>query len=118
MAGPSPIRPRGGIRSPPVGGCPRPYAEVVKRIAGSLGVALGVLAATLAILAAGGFGTPDPSVHRLDALGVGLAIGSAGPLALRRRMPLPSYVVSAAASVALLRLGYPLDAPLGAVVAA
>jgi hypothetical protein len=79
----------------------------VKRIAGSLGVAAGVLVATLAILAAGGFGTPDPAARRLDLLGVILATASSAPLALRWRRPFPVYLVSAAGSVALLGLGYP-----------
>jgi signal transduction histidine kinase len=87
-------------------------------MAGSVGVAAGVLVATLAILAAGGFGTPDPATRHLDALGVILSVVSTAPLALRSFAPFIVYLVSAAGSVALLWLGYPLDAPVAAAVAA
>jgi signal transduction histidine kinase len=79
-----------------------------------MAVAAGVLAATLAILAARGFGPPDPAARHLDALGVILAVVSAAPFF----KPFVGYLVSAAASVALLWLGYPLDAPVAAAVAA
>ncbi|WP_432994504.1 sensor histidine kinase [Dactylosporangium sp. CA-233914] len=75
------------------------------------------LAATLAILAARGFGTPGPDARHLDALGVVLAVASAAPLAVRRRAPAVAYTVSAAAALALLHLGYPLDAPVATAAA-
>jgi len=76
------------------------------------------LVTTVAILAAQGLGTPDPAARRLDALGIALAVLSAVPLAARRQAPATVFAVSAAASLALLRLGYPLDVPLAAVLAA
>jgi signal transduction histidine kinase len=76
------------------------------------------LAGTVAILAAGGFGTADPAARHLDALGVALAVLSAAPLVVRRRAPATAYAISAAASLTLLSLGYPLDAPVCTVVAA
>lgn len=99
---------------------PRPTLDGVQRrnlvidaaVAGLVfGVALGTLASA-------GFGTPDPRARGLDALGVVLAAASALPLAARRLAPLSVYLVTAVASLALLRLGYPLDAPVGASVAA
>ncbi|WP_426512559.1 sensor histidine kinase [Dactylosporangium sp. McL0621] len=88
-----------------------------RTVAGGL-LAAGALVATLAILAAGGFGTPDPQSRHLDALGVVLAVVAAAPLAVRHRAPGAGYAVSALASVALLRLGYPLDAPVATCAAA
>jgi signal transduction histidine kinase len=76
------------------------------------------LVTTVSILAAQGFGTPGPAARHLDALGIALAVLSAAPLAARRRAPATGYAVSAAASLALLHLGYPLDAPVATVVAA
>jgi signal transduction histidine kinase len=81
-------------------------------------VAAASLVATLGILAARGFGTPDPAAHHLDALGVVLAALTCVPLAVRHRAPAAVFAVSALATLALLRLGYPLDAPVGLVVAA
>jgi len=83
-----------------------------------VGVAGLALVATLAILGAHGFGTPDPAARHLDGPGVALALLSAAPLAVRRRWPGLGFAVSAAAGLALLALGYPLDAPLSAAVAA
>ena len=76
------------------------------------------LVATVAILAAGGFGTSDPAARHFDALGAVLAVLSAAPLAARRRAPATGYAISAAGSLALLGLGYPLDAPVATIIAA
>ena len=74
--------------------------------------------ATLAILAAGGFGTPGPTARGLDPQGIVLAGLSAAPLAFRQVRPAWAYAVSTVASLALLDRGYPLDAPVAAAFAA
>jgi signal transduction histidine kinase len=76
------------------------------------------LAATAAILAAQGLGIPDPTARHLDPLGIALAVLSAAPLAARRHAPATVFAISATASLALLCLGYPLDAPVPTVIAA
>jgi signal transduction histidine kinase len=73
---------------------------------------------TLAVLAAHGLGVPDPSARHLDPAGVLLAMASTLPLAARRLAPLTVYLVTAAASIALVELHYPLDFPFGCVAAA
>jgi signal transduction histidine kinase len=75
-------------------------------------------AATLAILAARGFGAPSPTARHLDVLGAALALLAAAPLIARHRAPATAYLVSAAACLMLLALGYPLDAPVPAATAA
>lgn len=82
---------------------------------GGTGLALG---ATLAILATRGFGTPDPASSALDTTGVALAVLSCAPLLVRRLAPGTCYAVTALASLLLLLAGYPLDAPVAAVIAA
>ncbi len=77
-----------------------------------------VLGLTLAMLAKGGFGAPGHGAHPLDGLGVALAIASVLPIAGCRFAPGLGYAISAVAATALLRLGYPLDAPLGPVITA
>jgi signal transduction histidine kinase len=98
---------------------PRGYAQVVVRRTLLLdgGIALVVLGVTLGMLARHGFGTPGPGVRDLDALGVVLAAATALPLVAWRVAPLPVFVFVAAASTALVWLAYPLDVPLGALVA-
>jgi signal transduction histidine kinase len=92
--------------------------DTAARRAASGAVLAGVaLTVTLAILAARGFGTPGPDARHLDAAGVVLAVLSAVPLAVQRRAPGLGYAVSAAASLALLGLGYPLDAPVATAAA-
>jgi signal transduction histidine kinase len=92
-------------------------AHLPRRTAADIALAGSALALTLAMLAARGFGTPAPDSRHLDALGVVLAVFTAAPLAVRRRVPGIGYAVSALASVALLRLGYPLDAPVATAAA-
>jgi signal transduction histidine kinase len=82
--------------------------------AGVTGVALAV---TLGMLATGGFGAPDARASGLDGPGLLLAAGATLPLAARRIAPFLGYLVAAASSVALLDLGYPLDVPVGAMIA-
>ncbi|WP_433378230.1 histidine kinase [Actinoplanes sp. CA-142083] len=76
------------------------------------------LGLTLAILTARGFGTPGPTARSLDTQGFVLALLTAAPLALRRRKPEIAYGLSAVASLLLLHLNYPLDAPVATAVAA
>ncbi|MEN3359187.1 MAG: hypothetical protein V7637_3169 [Mycobacteriales bacterium] len=92
--------------------------DPARRAAADAALASLALVATLAILAARGFGTPGPNARHLDALGVVLAVGSAAPLAVRRQAPAIGYGISALASLALLRLDYPLDAPVATAAAA
>ncbi|MGI5241782.1 histidine kinase [Dactylosporangium sp. CA-139066] len=73
---------------------------------------------TVAILAARGLGTPNLHDRALDVPGVLLAAASTLPLAARRRFPTVAFLVIAAASLALIGLAYPLDAPIGATVGA
>ncbi len=72
---------------------------------------------TLAILAEGGLGSPDPGSRTLDELGLVLALASGLPLALCRRWPAGVFVASASATIILMYQGYPLDVPLGPVYA-
>ncbi len=81
------------------------------------GVAALVCAATLGLLAAHGFGSPDVGARNLDTLGAVLAVLSALPLLLCRRLPLLAFVATCAFTVQLVYLAYPLDAPFGPVVA-
>jgi signal transduction histidine kinase len=87
-------------------------------LAVDLGVAVLALAGTLVMLAAGGFGTPEPGTRSLDATGIVLAIVSATPLVARRFMPATAFAVTAAAALELLRLQYPLEVPLGPAISA
>jgi signal transduction histidine kinase len=80
-------------------------------------IAAGILAGTLVMLAARGFGTPEADSATLDLTGVLLATAASLPLAVRRA-PLAGYLVVAAASAVLLGLSYPLDVPFGVVVGA
>jgi signal transduction histidine kinase len=68
------------------------------------------------MLASGGFGA-SVGVRPLDGLGVLLAVLSTVPLAASHRAPAATYAVTAAASLVLLGLGYPLDVPFGPAVA-
>ncbi|GIF01383.1 sensor histidine kinase [Paractinoplanes rishiriensis] len=76
------------------------------------------LAGTLLILGARGLGPPSPGTPGLDPVAVALAVLTAAPLAVRRQFPGTAYAVSAVASLALLRLGYPLDIPVATAPAA
>lgn len=73
---------------------------------------------SLGVLAAGGLGVPDPGARHLDELGITLAVAATLPLAGRRRVPLAVYLVTAAATIALVGLRYPLDFPFGCLAAA
>ncbi|GAB2926090.1 histidine kinase [Micromonospora polyrhachis] len=81
------------------------------------GVAGLVFGATLALLAARGFGSPYPGARGLDVTGVVLAAFASLPLAVRRIRALTAYLVIAVATLVLLWLGYSLDGPFGVAVA-
>ncbi|HYN96708.1 MAG TPA: histidine kinase, partial [Pilimelia sp.] len=80
-------------------------------------VAGGALALTLVILGTRGMGAPDPTIPGLNALGAALGVASAAPLFLHRRAPGWVFGTTAAASLALLLAGFPLDVPPGVLVA-
>lgn len=115
---------RKGTADTPGGGS-RPTAgrttiKTVRRrdLAFDVGIATMTFGITLGVLASHGLGTPDPSARHLDAAGAALAMASTLPLAARRLAPFTVYLVTAAASLALVALHYPLDFPFGCVVAA
>ena len=83
-----------------------------------MGIATLTFGITLGVLASHGLGMPDPSARHLDLAGAALAMASTLPLAVRRLAPFTVYLVTAAASIALVELHYPLDFPFGCVVAA
>lgn len=80
------------------------------------GIAVLAFGLSLTMLATGGFGA-SAGTRPLDGLGVLLTALSTLPLAAPRRVPLTGYVVTVAASLVLLGLGYPLDVPFGPMVA-
>ncbi|GAA3754306.1 sensor histidine kinase [Plantactinospora mayteni] len=75
------------------------------------------LTITVAMIGTGGLGAPDPTGRALDVPGLLLAGATALPLAARRRAPGTAFAVVALASIALIALRYPLDAPVGAAIA-
>jgi signal transduction histidine kinase len=81
------------------------------------GIAALVFAASLGLLAGGGAAAADEEFRGLDSLGVALAAVASLPLLARRRAPLATFALTAAASAALNGLGYPLGPPLGPTVA-
>ncbi len=87
------------------------------KLAVDASIAAVVLAASLAVMASRGLGTPSPDAGGLDGPGVALALTASLPLMMRRRAPLTAYVVIAAATVALIGLHYAVDFPFGCVVA-
>jgi signal transduction histidine kinase len=93
----------------------RPSPETLLDVA----IAGGALAGTLALLSQGGIrpGSELDDSRSLDVIGVVLAAGSTLPLVVWRRFPLGVFVVTAAASVLLVGLGYPLDLALGPAAA-
>jgi signal transduction histidine kinase len=84
-------------------------------------IAAAALAGTLALLSHGGNDAlragSGAGSGQLDLTGVVLAAGSTVPLIAWRRFPLGVFAVTAAASVLLTGLGYPLDLMLGAAAA-
>jgi signal transduction histidine kinase len=89
-----------------------------RTLAADSALAAALLGLTLAILAARGFGTPDPRSRTLDLPGVLLAAGSVLPVLCWRRLPLTAYLGCLGATLALVALRYPLDIPVGALAAA
>jgi signal transduction histidine kinase len=72
---------------------------------------------TLALLHHGGVTPARPESGHLDLVGVALAACTTLPLVVWRRFPLGVFAGTAAASVLLAGLGYPLDIMLGPTVA-
>jgi hypothetical protein len=98
----------------------RTTIKAVRRrdLALDVGIAMLTLGISLAVLAANGLGVPDPGARPLDGAAILLAMASTLPLAARRLVPLTIYLVTGAASIALVELRYPLDFPFGCVAAA
>jgi signal transduction histidine kinase len=88
-----------------------------RNLAVDVGVAVLVFGLTVGTLASGGLGTPDPDARALDGIGVALAAVSALPMLVWRLAPLAVYLATCVASIALVGLKYPLDFPVGPVVA-
>jgi signal transduction histidine kinase len=93
----------------------RPSPEALIDVA----LAAAAFAGTLALLAHGGLNVSGAGSERrsLDLLGVVLTAGSTLPLLGWRRFPLGVFEATAAASVLLVGIGYPLDLPIGPAVA-
>ena len=87
-----------------------------KELLADAGIAAGVFALSLLLLAAGARDSATDA-RSFDALGVALAALGAFPLVFRRRAPLAVFAITAAASVALTALDYPPGPPLGPTVA-
>ncbi len=77
-------------------------------------IAAVALAGSLLLLSHGGFGSAS---RRLDVLGVALAGCASLPLLLWRRAPLGIFVLTTAASAALMGIGYAAGPPLGPTAA-
>ena len=87
-----------------------------KELLADAGIAAGVFALSVLLLAAGARDSATDT-RSFDALGVALAALGSLPLVARRRAPLAVFAVTAAASVALTGLDYPPGPPLGPTVA-
>jgi signal transduction histidine kinase len=85
-----------------------------KELLADTGIAAGVFALSLGLLAAGGSAA---DTRDLDLLGVVLAGLAALPLAARRQAPLAVFAFTAAASAVLNGLDYALGPPLGPTAA-
>ncbi|HZB51913.1 MAG TPA: hypothetical protein VE547_22695, partial [Mycobacteriales bacterium] len=64
----------------------------MRRLAGDSAVAALLLALTLAVLASGGFGAPDPRAQALDGVGALLAAAATLPVLAWRVAPLTAYL--------------------------
>jgi signal transduction histidine kinase len=80
-------------------------------------IAAAALAGTLSLLRHGGVTPARPGSGGLDLIGLVLAACSTVPLIAWRRSPLGVFAVTAAASVLLAGLGYPVDLILGPTAA-
>ncbi|WP_285555558.1 sensor histidine kinase [Actinoplanes regularis] len=78
-------------------------------------VAAGVF--TIVMLFQGGLGGDGGGYRPLDSIGVLLTLVSAAPLAWSRRAPGVTFGVSAAATLGLIALDYPLDVPPALLIA-
>ncbi|MEN3615772.1 histidine kinase [Plantactinospora sp. ZYX-F-223] len=86
-------------------------------LAVDIATAVATLVITVAMIDTGGLGPPDPTGRTLDVPGLLLAGATALPLVACRRAPGAAFAVVALASIALIALRYPLDAPVGAAIA-
>jgi signal transduction histidine kinase len=116
------MSPQGGTRIPLWGDSPRterryPRNVTRKELLIDAGIAAGVLALSLVMLAAGGARDSETDVRGLDALGFALAALGSLPLLARRYAPLAVFALTASASVTLTALDYPPGPPLGPTVA-
>ncbi len=91
--------------------------QAVPRALRDAAIAAAALAGTLALLRHGGVAPSRPGSGRLDLISVVLAASSTVPLIAWRRYPLGVFAVTAAASVLLAGLGYPVDLILGPTAA-
>jgi signal transduction histidine kinase len=82
-----------------------------------VGIAAVALAGTLAQLNHGGVFPARPGSGEFDRIGIVLAVFSTVPLIAWRRIPLGVFAATAAASVALAGLAYPVDLLLGPTAA-
>jgi signal transduction histidine kinase len=81
-----------------------------------LGLVTAVLWFTLAQFGSRGFGEYEDVATEPNALGFALCLLVALPLLLRRRAPWPAFVLTTAAGIALLALGFAVHANLGPAV--
>ena len=91
--------------------------QAVPRALHDAAIAAAALAGTLALLRHGCVAPSRPGSGRLDLISVVLAASSTVPLIAWRRYPLGVFAVTAAASVLLAGLGYPVDLILGPTAA-
>ena len=82
-----------------------------------MAIGAAALAGSLALLHHGGVAPTRAGSGGFDLTGVVLVAGSTVPLVAWRRFPLVVFAVTAAASVLLAGLGYPVDLVLGPIVA-
>jgi signal transduction histidine kinase len=95
------------------------------RVLLDIALAAGVFGVSLVLLSHTGAAATDahvaapirPGARELDQIGIALAACAAAPLVAWRRFPLGVFVVSAAAGVLLIGLGYSVKVPLGPAAA-
>ncbi len=87
-----------------------------RRIAIDCAAALLAAAFTLIMLQEGGLGAGQPGYRPLDVLGVLLTLGSTLPLCFQTRAPELAFGLSAAGTLTLITLHYPVDVPPGTLV--
>lgn len=80
-------------------------------------LAVAVMAISLAQLSHGGITLNHPGSNNLDATAVVLVICCSAPIIAWRRSPFGVFALTAASSIALAGLGYPIDLAVGPTVA-